>query len=432
MEFELLHAGEAPTLHTVELALKGPSILKKSLLERALVLLREGRVLREPLRRRLFREAIDAGLASKAIVNEIASNQLLAFANSDPPAFAFEWFSLWASFDLPAAWQWVEEKSPFFALKMGDLKVSAAEALEGSPWAEGLSGKIEETKTLVNLFRFLSTHSSESREESPGNSKGRSLMRAVWNRIPGILASLQGPHAQNALQKLAAENAGTQIGSWFLNQATEQASVDAEREAYIAPVDLQRFGEIYTMDPRSEGNLFDQVLARLEEIREGVEGGPFSDRVLFAPGMEEKHLQIWLAARLDDTPRRRFIPRFVVSREPQVDDDKRTDVEASCAAGKVCIEIKPLDSSRGYSANTLTGTLRDQLVGKYLKGRNSKHGVLVLIRLDNKKWQIPDGPDEGNFEDLLTYLQVQANQIKAQSANVERILVFGINCAKGD
>jgi hypothetical protein len=54
------------------------------------------------------------------------------------------------------------------------------------------------------------------------------------------------------------------------------------------------------------------------------------------------------------------------------------------------------------------------------------------MRLDNKKWQIPDGPNEGNYEDLLTYLQVQANQIKAQNANVERLLVFGINCAKGD
>ena len=55
-----------------------------------------------------------------------------------------------------------------------------------------------------------------------------------------------------------------------------------------------------------------------------------------------------------------------------------------------------------------------------------------MVRLDNKKWQIPDGPDDGSFEELLTYLQAQATQIKAQNANVERLLVFGINCAEGN
>src|SRR6266498_1864199 len=77
---------------------------------------------------------------------------------------------------------------------------------------------------------------------------------------------------------------------------------------------------------------------------------------------------------------RRFIPRFKVHREPQVDDDKRTDIEVSSAAGKVCIELKPVDSTRSYSAKSLTETLRAQLVGQYLRGQNSKHGVLVVFR----------------------------------------------------
>ena len=169
-------------------------------------------------------------------------------------------------------------------------------------------------------------------------------------------------------------------------------------------------------------------MARLQEIREGIEWGPFSDRILFEPGMEEKKLQLWLAARLSDTPLRRFIPRFKVHREPQVDDDKRTDIEVSSAAGKVCIEIKPVDSCRPYSANSLTETLREQLVGQYLRGQNSKHGVLVVFRLDDKKWKIPGGPARGDFNDLVGYLAEQAAKIKADSTDVEGLRVIGIDC----
>jgi hypothetical protein len=111
-----------------------------------------------------------------------------------------------------------------------------------------------------------------------------------------------------------------------------------------------------------------------------------------------------------------------------VDDDKRTDIEVSSAAGKVCIEIKPVDSHRSYSANSLTQTLGEQLVGQYLRGQNSKHGVLVIFRLDDKKWEIPGGPERGDFNELIGYLAEQAAKIEANSTAVESLRVIGINC----
>ena len=208
----------------------------------------------------------------------------------------------------------------------------------------------------------------------------------------------------------------------------EHASAEAERRSVVSVAELPRLGEVYCREPQTEGELYEQVVARLQEIREGIEGGPFSDRVLFAPGIDEKKLQLWLAARLSDTPLRRFIPRFRVHREPQVDDDKRTDIEVSSAAGKVCIEIKPVDSCRNYSANSLTETLREQLVGQYLRGQNSKHGLLVVFRLDDKKWEIPGGPAHGDFNELVEYLEKQATKIVADSADVEVLSVIGIDC----
>jgi hypothetical protein len=241
---------------------------------------------------------------------------------------------------------------------------------------------------------------------------------------------MPGKTAHAALQRLAVENAGTLQGEWLQDLVLEHASAEAERHSVVSAAKLPYIGEVYCRDPLTEGELFEQIVARLQEIREGIEGGPFSDRVLFAPGMDEKKLQLWLAARLSDTPLRRFIPRFKVHREPQVDDDKRTDIEVSSAAGKVCIEVKPVDAHRSYTANSLTETLRDQLVGQYLRGQNSKHGLLVVFRLDTKKWKIPSGPARGDFHQLVEYLAEQAATIVAGSIDVEDLRVIGIDCVQ--
>ena len=292
-----------------------------------------------------------------------------------------------------------------------------------------MSGTEAEAHALVSLFRFLSPHADavQPRSDDDEDSSLPHEVQRLRNNIPGILASLTGKVAHAALVELASEHAGTP-GAWLQGVVRDNASAEAERRSLIEPTQLLLYGEVYCREPRSESDLFVQVIARLEEIRAGVEGGPFSDRALFCSGMDEEKLQLWLAARLSDTPRRRFVPRFVVHREPQVDENKRTDIEVSSAAGKVCIEIKLLDAQRHYSANSLTDTMRNQLGGQYLRGRNSNHGILVLFRLDGKEWEIPESPARGDFNELIRYLQRQADVIKMHNAGIDDLQVLGIDC----
>ncbi|AXV97055.1 hypothetical protein CJO80_16720 [Ralstonia solanacearum] len=142
--------------------------------------------------------------------------------------------------------------------------------------------------------------------------------------------------------------------------------------------------------------------------------------------MKEKVLQLWLAARLRDTPH----GRFSVHREENVDADKATDIQVSARSWNVCIEIKPVDVDRNYSAASLTGTIRDQLVGQYLKGFNSSHGILVLFRLDGKTWEIPGVGKQQPFSALVQYLQEQANIIKASLPHLQSLMVFPIDCVQ--
>jgi hypothetical protein len=200
----------------------------------------------------------------------------------------------------------------------------------------------------------------------------------------------------------------------------------AAREAGLASLSataLQAYASGMVGPPDSEDQLFEQGFARLEEIRVGIEQGPFSERHLFRVGMPEKHLQLWLASKLRDTPNR----HFTVERESEVDDDKRTDVQIACRHGTACIEIKPLDAKRSYSANSLVNTLRHQLVDQYLKGFNSAHGVLLLLRLDDKAWDLPDRPCQP-FGALVDWLQSQADQIRSDLPHVRALQVIGIDC----
>lgn len=97
------------------------------------------------------------------------------------------------------------------------------------------------------------------------------------------------------------------------------------------------------------------------------------------------------------------------------------------AAGKVCIEIKPLDQTRSYSATSLVNdTLERQIATQYLKGHNSAHGILVLMQLDDKEWIVP-GEAERSFGTLLKHLQLEAGKIKDRHS-LARLEVFGIRC----
>ena len=404
-----------------------PTPLQQPFLERALELMRDGKIPYVGLQKKLLRAMGKSRMAPVALVTELASRHLKEYRETGKRNAGSEWFEIWAAVDFVGAWAWMEANAGSVAKDSPDLTMLVAEALESSDWVNGLSGTEAETNALVSLFGFLVHRSNVVGSESVGVEGSHAIPR-IRDSIPRILASQKGEVAHRALEKLVREQAGAVPVGWLRRFVTEHASADAERDAIIPPGKLRQVGEVYCRDTGTERELFEQVAARLEDIRERIEGGPFSDRVLFRAGMEEKHLQLWLAARLDDTPRRRFISRFVVHREPQVDNEKRTDIEVSNRTGKVCIEIKPVDSMRRYSAKTLTGTLRNQLVEQYLRGQNSHHGILVLFRLDKKIWRIPNMRAMGTFDQLIEYLNEQAEVIKTECTDVEKLLVFGINC----
>lgn len=428
LEFELTLPHESPIRRTIDMVLGGPRALKRTLLPIALDRIQNG-VPNERLQRRLMSELLATGLADTIVVGQVAQTALENGFAASPPVFQSTWFSDWAHADITSAWGWFEKNSERWPGVQEELVDSLGHALDSSSdvW-KSLSGTTEEVSALVRVSRFLDTQFSRARDSGKGNPD-TSPAHELSNRIPMVLSSLRGKYVHQGLSDLAAACVGTPRGHWLMAKVLDQSAREAEDSARIQPSQLPTIGEPFTRHPRTETELFEQVMVRLREIAVGVEKGPFSERGLFPADIPERQLQLWLAARLDDTPRRSFTARFSVTREPAVDADNRTDIEVSSPAGKICIEIKPLGKGRSYSAQSLTDdTLNRQVVGQYLRGKNSRHGVLVLFRLDRKTWRIPRVDGRREFEELVGHLRKHMDTVLAHDPHVLRLEVLPIDC----
>jgi hypothetical protein len=358
-----------------------------------------------------------AAIAGGIAMNLVASGGLLAEVS---------WYRRWLFAQPQAAWIWFKQhlagvgesrdaQLRLFAENFGSLKASTTFA--GDLYVE----------VLAHLYKLLLPLSKPLGELEPFEKEPVSAMVGA---IPNLLRSSSGEAANRALAEIAATEPDAAVRSWLLSQQFEHAAADAQGNSMMEPEALQTLIDGFEADPVSEAALLKQVLARLVEIRRGLEQGPFSDRRLFKPKMKEKDVQLWLAARLAE---RNPMRRFSVQREEEVDDDKKTDIQLGTGRGfTICVEIKPLDSGR-YSAEELVATLRDQMIGQYLKGNNSANGVLVLFRLKDRKWKIPGHQKMQSFEVLRTYLNSEAERIKlehnAMSGHaVESLTIFDFRC----
>lgn len=175
--------------------------------------------------------------------------------------------------------------------------------------------------------------------------------------------------------------------------------------------------------PCSPADLFTLALNHLDDIKDQLEKGPFSNRGLFKPETSEEAIQKWLADKLEASAR----SRYVVSREKEVDKRKRPDIRLDnpTISGSVSIEIKPLD--KNYSLPDLESALTDQLLGLYIRDARSRHGILVLTYAGSKKhWEVPDTNDRVDFAALTDHL-ARALRLEKEDPRVDGLRVVALD-----
>jgi hypothetical protein len=237
-----------------------------------------------------------------------------------------------------------------------------------------------------------------------------------------MLLDMRGPDAYKAKLELAADPLFEHFADRLRLLTREQAAMDAEFEAYTYS-DINALDAHLELPPHDRDGLFDVMRNRLDDLSHEIAHDDFTYRRTLCAISKEYEMQRYLASRLREMAK----GAYVVTREAEKADAKRTDIQLDAVRGnqKAVIEIK---IAHKWLLNELESALRKQLVGQYLRHETSRAGCLLLTYHGNKPyWKHPNTQEHLKFADLVDYLAGIAQEIERESSFQVRLVVHGLN-----
>ena len=210
--------------------------------------------------------------------------------------------------------------------------------------------------------------------------------------------------------------------------ARDRAAHDAEGAAW--PAEHVRAYELSAeTTPTTAGDLQAVALSRLEDIQDELVNGDFNQGRTVSALPDETAVQNWVASRLRDKQGR----SYSIERESHVADEKEPDVRlrAKASDANVPMEIKVAES---WSINELERALRHQLCRQYLRVKDTRHRVLLLVhqKARPRGWRDPKTGKYLTFVEVVARLRRQAAEIScgASDAPQPMIAVLDISGSK--
>jgi hypothetical protein len=251
----------------------------------------------------------------------------------------------------------------------------------------------------------------------------RDRVETVRNFLFSALLDTPGPEARRATLELANEVNLAHFPDRLRLLARQRAAQDAE----FAPFDPAAIAELesrYEAPPHDRDGLFTVMMDRLEDLAHDVSQYDFTDRRTLRSITDETEMQRTLSWRIEAKAN----GAFVVTREDEVADLKRTDIRLLAIRGhqKAVIEVKLADSR--WSLTDLERALRDQLIGQYLRHEACKAGCLLLTYDRRKKsWTHPITGEHLKFSEMVAYLNERARALEVEGLHSIRLAVLGLD-----
>jgi hypothetical protein len=155
--------------------------------------------------------------------------------------------------------------------------------------------------------------------------------------------------------------------------ANERAAQDSESAQWL-PDEVIAFEQTAEAAPRTGKDLQRSALRCFEDMQHDLLHGDFAQGATVQALADEPAVQNWIAERL----RLKQGRAYSVEREPHVVDEKEPDVRlrAKSPDASVAVEIKIPER---WSLGDLEAALTDQLCGRYLRARDARYGILLLV-----------------------------------------------------
>ena len=202
--------------------------------------------------------------------------------------------------------------------------------------------------------------------------------------------------------------------------AKERAGLDAEFEPWQG-TDVSEFAESAERQPRTEADLYELALARLEELKADIEDGDESEAVLLQKLTKETEIRTIFANRLGKSSR----SRYTVGSEEELADASRTDIRLNApqVSAPVPIELKIADK---WTFAKLRERLENQLIGQYM--RVSQYGIFLVVYKGKKPyWIDPHTRKRLAFAGLIEALNQEAKELIGKHPTVVDLEVVGID-----
>jgi hypothetical protein len=189
--------------------------------------------------------------------------------------------------------------------------------------------------------------------------------------------------------------------------ARERASKDSESAPWM-PAEVIAFEQTAEAAPSTGKDLQRTALRRFDDMQYDLLHDDFAQGSTLKARPDEKAVQNWIADRL----RLKQGRAYSVEREPRVVDEKEPDVRlrAKASDASLAVEIKVAES---WTLAQLEVALTDQLCGRYLRGRDGRHGILLLVHQHPrpKGWQDVENGAFLTFSEIIGRLRVRASRI---------------------
>jgi hypothetical protein len=169
--------------------------------------------------------------------------------------------------------------------------------------------------------------------------------------------------------------------------AKDRAAKDADSTAW-SPSSVIQFEKTFETEPRTPRELQLVALRRLSDMQHDLIDDDFQQGRTLAGLPNENSVQRFVADRL----RLKQGQSYSIEREVHVAGEKEPDVRfrAKATDASVALEIKVAES---WTLSELEIALTDQLCGKYLRARDARYGILLLVhqRPKPRGWTQPNG-----------------------------------------
>jgi len=340
-----------------------------------------------------------------------------------PERFAM-WWKTWLALDMRAAVGFLDDQ--VFEQKPCDITDRCVVACIGEDdrqWEIILALLRQNVKMLLQFLIVVLRH-VRFNEDIEDVHADRYDAQEFRGRLLRAVVETGAVEAIRTLDRLATQPRDNDKSPDRLRLAADECAHRAATKQWLLH-DVTRFLDHCVLAPRTSSDLFEITVNVVIDIQRFIEQGDSSVRAAYCRSdrddLDEIQFQVFLRNELE----RRSSGRYSVTREDELADGTKPDLRIWVSGmGPVSVEVKIAER---WTLNDLESTLPNQLVGQYMKDQAARHGVLVLVSAGKAKtWGVGAQRIE-RFRDLILHLQKRAEALQAQGADVEGLLVVGID-----